>query len=50
MVAINDAKLYAEKKTKNQPAWLAPWLKASVEARQNNTAKKTLIVKNKSLI
>jgi len=50
MVAINDAKLYAEKNTKNQPAWLAPWLNASVEARQNSIVKKVLIAKNKSLI
>ena len=50
MVAINDAKLYADKKIRNQPAWLASWLKASVEARQNNTAKKALIAKKKSVI
>jgi hypothetical protein len=42
--------LYADKKIRNQPAWLAPRLKASVEARQNSIAKKTLIAKNKSLI
>jgi hypothetical protein len=29
---------------------LAPWLKASVEARQNSIAKKALIAKKKSLI